>query len=73
MVPARDRSTDVPAPIADLQRWEDFGGTWQVRTRTQTAVTISMCRCDTGEEMQRFSSSSPELLEWLAARARDDQ
>jgi len=55
-------------PIELLQRWQRFGATWQVIDRTDTCVTISLCRCDGGEEAQRFSSADPELIEWLGAR-----
>jgi len=40
-----------------LRRWEDAGGTWRVVGRRAGAVTIALCRCDGGEEVDRFSTS----------------
>lgn len=56
--PAAPDSSDV----ARLRRWEDFGGTWQVVARTATTTTVSLCRCDGGEEADRFTSEDPQLL-----------
>jgi len=52
-------------PIAVLRRWEDFGGTWTISERTEDSVTISLRRCDGGEEAQRLTSTDPALLTWL--------
>lgn len=51
--------------LDDLLRWEAAGGTWQVVGRNGQAVTVSLCRCDGGEEAARVTSDEPELLEWL--------
>lgn len=51
-----------------LRRWEDFGATWYVVGRGEEGVTISLRRCDGGEEMLRLVSKDPELLEFLAER-----
>lgn len=29
------------------------------------AATVSMCRCDGGEEVQRLTTEDPELVAWL--------
>jgi hypothetical protein len=55
-------------PIEILQRWESFGGTWQVVSQTPDSVTISLCRCDGGEEAHRLTSADPALFKWLAGR-----
>lgn len=55
-------------PVAMLTRWEVFGGAWRVIARTGERVTISMCRCDSGEEQQRLTSSDPALSAWLGDR-----
>jgi len=62
-----------PHPIELLMRWEEFGATWQVVSHTADSVTISMRRCDGGEEVRRLTSGDPELLGWLAGRTRSDQ
>lgn len=54
--------------IKALHRWTEFGGVWRVVDRRPDEVTVSLCRCDEGEEVQRFSSGDPELLAFLADR-----
>jgi hypothetical protein len=54
--------------IEVLQRWEDFGGFWQVISHASSSVVVSLCRCDGGEEVQPLSSSDPGLLIWLDGR-----
>lgn len=56
--------------IERLERWQLFGGVWRVASRTAGTVTISLCRCDGGEEVDRLTSDDPDLLDWLAGRAR---
>lgn len=56
------------APIDVLTRWELFGGTWHIIARTGHHVTISLCRCDGGEEQQRLTSDDPALIGWLGDR-----
>ncbi|ORA33896.1 hypothetical protein [Mycobacterium aquaticum] len=54
--------------VADLVRWEDSGAHWQVIARTADSITIALLRCDGGEEVERFTSSDPRLLEFVGAR-----
>lgn len=49
-----------------LQRWEDFGGVWRVLATGGHAATVSLCRCDGGEEVQRLTTEEPDLVAWLA-------
>jgi hypothetical protein len=58
----------VPGDLAALRRWESSGGAWYVSTSTDETVTISLCRCDGGEEVERLVSHDPTLLEYVAAR-----
>ncbi|WP_153395498.1 hypothetical protein [Ornithinicoccus halotolerans] len=56
-------------PSEDLQRllrWEEFGGTWQVRARRDGAVAVALCRCDGGEEVERLWLRAPDALRHLA-------
>ena len=62
-----------PGPIEVLERWQKFGATWRVVSRGEGWVTLSLCRCDGGEELQRLTSTRPELLEWLADRTSSEQ
>ena len=42
-------------PVETLRRWEDFGGVWRVAYRDGSVVTLSLCRCDGGEEVERLT------------------
>ena len=48
--------------LGRLRRWEDAGGTWRVTARRAETVTVALCRCDGGEEVDRFTSSEPRVL-----------
>jgi len=65
------------SPSEDLRRllrWQNAGGTWRVDARSTASVTVSLCRCDGGEEVDRFFSSDGELLTYLAdRRSSEDQ
>ena len=57
-------STDLDA----LRRWESAGGSWYVASSTEDAVTVSMCRCDGGEQVERLVSRDKDLLDYVATR-----
>jgi hypothetical protein len=57
--------------VGVVTRWEDAGGEWRVVARTATTATVALCRCDGGEEVDRFTSTDPALLEFLAVRSSD--
>ena len=52
-----------------LQRWVGSGGTWQVLAERDGRALISLCRCDGGEEADRFTSADPEVLAYLEEHA----
>jgi hypothetical protein len=54
--------------VETLRRWEDFGGVWTVAYRSGSKVSLSLCRCDAGEEVERLSYDDPALVEWLDAQ-----
>ena len=58
-------------PIEMLERWEAFGGTWEVRERAQGHMQIDLMRCDGGEVVDSLSSADPKLLRWLDKRTLD--
>ena len=60
--------SDPIDPIEMLERWVGFGGTWKVAARSGAEVTISLCRCDGGEEVDRLSCSDPALVTYLRGR-----
>ena len=65
-------SESAPDPVGLLRRWEDFGAVWRVVARHGDAVTVALCRCDGGEEVQRLTSTSQELHAYLAGRGSSD-
>jgi hypothetical protein len=54
--------------VAELQRRQDTGAVWQVVSRTPRGVTVTLLRCDGGEEVDRFSSGDPRLLDFIGDR-----
>ena len=54
--------------VAELQRWEDSGAVWEVIARAANSVTIGLLRCDGGEEVDRFTSDDPRLLDFIGDR-----
>ena len=54
--------------VAELQRWQDSGAVWEVVARRGDTVTVALLRCDGGEEVDRFTSDDPRLLEFLDGR-----
>jgi hypothetical protein len=54
--------------VAELQRWEDAGAVWSVVSRRDERVTVALLRCDAGEEVDRFTSDDPRLLDFIGER-----
>lgn len=59
--------TDI-SPLRRLQRWQDAGAVWRIVGRRRGSVTVALCSCDGGEEVDRFSSGDQRLLDYLAER-----
>lgn len=55
-----------------LERWTAFGGVWRVLAVDDTAATVALCRCDGGEEVERLSTTDPELVAWLAGHRESE-
>ncbi|HEY9293936.1 MAG TPA: hypothetical protein VIP98_21860 [Microlunatus sp.] len=70
---ADDSTPDEATAIARVRRWEDLGGIWRVLDRRPNWVTVSLCRCDGGEEVERFASSEPALLGYLEDRTSSEE
>lgn len=51
-----------------LLRWEDAGGTWLVRRRRPDSLSVALCRCDGGEEVDRFTTTEPAVLTHVGDR-----
>lgn len=58
--------------LARLRRWEDAGGTWRVLARRAEGVIVSLCRCDGGEEAERFVSDATDVRDYLVGRDSSD-
>jgi hypothetical protein len=56
--------------VERITRWERAGGLWEVAADGPRGVTISLCRCDGGEEVDRFTSADEQLIRYVAGRAR---
>jgi len=54
-------------PIEALRRWTTFGGTWEVVHRWAGLATLSLRRCDGGEEVQRLFLDAATLDAFLEA------
>lgn len=66
-------SGPVSPDLERISRWEGAGGLWEVVARGPRGVTVSLCRCDGGEEVDRFTSADDLLLRYLAGRERSDE
>jgi hypothetical protein len=60
--------SDSGDALGALRRWEDFGGTWRVLPGESTVLTVSLCRCDGGEEVDRLQSADPALAAYVGGR-----
>lgn len=61
--------TENGSAVDVLRRWEDSGAMWQVVSRTGPALEISLVTCTGDEEMERLTSSDPDLIAFVGARA----
>jgi hypothetical protein len=43
-----------------------------VLTRSRESVTVALCTCDGGDEVDRLTSSDPAVLDFLAGRDTSD-
>jgi len=55
--------------LSRLQRWEIAGGTWRLDGRRGDTLTITLCRCDGGEEIDRLISAEQDLIEYVESVA----
>jgi hypothetical protein len=58
--------------LAELRRWELFGGRWQVLARTESLVTLGLLTCDGGQEMSRMTLTGAAFDAFLDARTGND-
>lgn len=62
----------MTSDLDSLRRWEAAGGAWYVTSADATSATISLRRCDGGEEVDRLVASDPVLLEYVESRASSE-
>lgn len=59
-------------PVDVLRRWEAAGGTWEVVSTSAAVLTVRLCTCTGGEEVDRLTSSAPTLAAYVGGRTRSD-
>lgn len=70
---ADDSASSAGSAVRVLQRWEGSGGVWRVVSRSAGRIEISLLTCDAGEEIDRLTSSDPELRNFVGAREGSDE
>ena len=60
-------------PVEVLRRWEAAGGVWEVVSRSSGSLTVRLCTCTAGEEVDRLVSSAPALSAYVGERERSDE
>ena len=56
-----------------LLRWEEAGATWEPIWLRAGEVTIVLCTCDSGEEVDRYTSAAADLLDYVRDPSRDER
>jgi hypothetical protein len=56
---------------ADLERWEQSGAIWRVRSVTDEEATVELCTCS-GETVELVRATDPATLQYLAERRSSD-
>jgi hypothetical protein len=52
-----------------LRRWEAAGGVWRVLGSSPAGLTVALCTCTGGEEVDRLTSSDPALAAYVDGRS----
>jgi hypothetical protein len=65
-------NNEAPDPADALRRWESFGAKWRVLDRGADGLTVSLCRCDSDEEVDRIISDDARLIAYVAGRSASD-
>jgi hypothetical protein len=51
--------------IERLTRWAAHGGTCQLVELDAGRADVVLCRCDGGEEVERFTTLDPAVMAWV--------
>jgi len=62
-----------PDRVAELQRWQDSGAVWEVIAVGDGTVTVALLRCDGGEEVDRFTSTDPRVMDFIGDRRSSEE
>ena len=54
------------ADLERILRWERAGGEFRLLDERDGAVTVSLLRCDAGEEIDRFISSEEDVRNYVS-------
>lgn len=60
----------MSGPLERLERWLAHGGTCRLLETGAGQAEVILRRCDGGEEVERFTTSDPEVMAWV--RANED-
>ena len=53
--------------ISRLERWVAHGGTCRIVESDAHRRTVVLCRCDGGEEVERFVTTDSAVVAWVEA------
>ena len=54
-----------------LERWEQSGAIWRVRSLTESEAVVDLCTCF-GEPVEVLHARQPDVLRYLAARGSSE-
>lgn len=57
---------DASPDLARILRWVQAGGEWRLLDERNDEVTISLLRCDAGEEIDRLVSRADDVRRYVA-------
>jgi hypothetical protein len=60
-------------PVEVLQRWQDSGAVWRVVSRSGSAIVVALLTCSAGEEVDRITSTDPEVLAFVGRRVSSEE
>ncbi|MTB87354.1 hypothetical protein H9L21_06670 [Aeromicrobium senzhongii] len=52
-------------PLERLDRWTAHGGTCRLVEQSSGRAEVVLCRCDGGEEVERFTTCDPTVMAWV--------
>ncbi len=59
------------ATVDVLERWEQSGAIWRVRSMSESEAVVDLCTCF-GEPVEVLHARQPAVLRYLAGRASSD-